>query len=292
MRLSILFFCVFISKVLFAEISYDYHYHYTNSSFLFSEPTAKTRNFILNFQNKAMVDKTMLISDSYRYPYLSIGDERYRLQNELESFLQLNHDRMLGICSLNLSWPDALDYAKKCTKSEYIKGIKLHFDHEKQSLQNPQFKKQFISLLNILKDQPLFYLIHFDFHHQPNLEARELFKIASQFQKQNFIIAHGAEENFSVLAYIGKSFKQRPSLRQNIYTELSTVFTIESFFAKNPSLVLKAWQEFGINNILFGSDFPVSSSAIALEGLKESGLSPQEIEDITQNNGHSFFDSL
>lgn len=292
MRLAILFFCIFISKALFAEVSYDFHYHYTNSSFLFSEPTAKTRNFILSFQDKAMVDKTMLISDSYRYPYLSIGDERYRLQNELESFLQLNHDRMLGICSLNLSWPDALEFAKTCTQSEFIKGVKLHFDHEKQSLQNPQFKKQFINLLTVLKDQPLFYLIHFDFHHEPNLEARALFEIASQFQKQNFIIAHGAEENFSVLAKIGESFKKNPNLRQNIYTELSTVFTIDAFFAKYPSLVIKAWREFGINNILFGSDFPVSSSAIALEGLKESGLSSTEIEDIMYNNGHSFFDSL
>ncbi len=292
--MKVLFTILFIlsSSQLLAKISYDFHYHFSDSSLFMVIPEAKTRAFILKHQNSAEVEKTMLISDSYRKPFLSSRDERYQLQQELEDFLLTNNDRMLGICSVNIDWPDVIEFATKCTQSELIKGVKLHFQYTKQSLQDPKFKARFIGVLEVLKDIPLFYLIHINFDHNPLAEAQELFSIASQYQKQNFIIAHGAEEHINVLSMLGERFSENPSLRKNIYTELSTTFTVASFYADHPQQVIKAWRKFGMSNILFGSDFPVSSATDVLKKLKQSGLHDLEIKNIMQDNGHLFFNSL
>lgn len=168
--------------------------------------------------------------------------------------MKSNQDRTLGICLVNVLWPDIIDFAKRCRESSSIGGIKLHFDYENQSMQDPKFKAQLINLLDSLKDKLLFFLIHFDYHHKPLAEAKVLFDFASKYQKQNFIIAHAAEENFEVLVQIGNEFRANPGLRQNIYTEISTVFTVERFFSLNSEKVIKAWREFGMKNVLFGSD--------------------------------------
>ncbi len=79
--MKLLFATLFILSTgqLFAQVSYDFHYHFTNSVLFISLPQAKTRVFIVSRQNSAKVDKTVLISDSYRHELQSNNDERHRL---------------------------------------------------------------------------------------------------------------------------------------------------------------------------------------------------------------------
>lgn len=258
----------------------------------------KDRDYLMQVQSEGEVERTLLISDSYRQPYKTpeqlsgAPDMRYQLQDELVRFLEENPDRFLGICSIDVTWPDVQRFVDACTDVKSIKGVKIHFRKDHLLLQNPAINTAFLKVLEALKHKPIFYLIHFDFEENALEEAKRIFEVARRFQKQNFIIAHGAERHSEVLDHLGTQFASRPELRHNVYTDVSTVFTIGDFFQNDRERVVQNWKAFGMKHLLFGSDFPISTPGVVLRELNKSGLAPREIEGIKTSNALDFFATL
>ena len=291
-------FGLIISFPLLGIISLDTHYHFTNFDFIsFFEKDARTSNYILNQLNKNQVEKVFLLSDAYRITkeyaqkQLLLGkDERVQLNQELSDEVSKQPDRLIGFCSINLEWDDYLDVFNKCKNLPGIKGIKLNPSWYNESLTSRDIFNKLKSIYELANKLDLIFLIHLKMlamsTNSSLLEFDKIFELSKEFPRTTTIIAHLAQGKLLALKLLGD--RMHAENVNNIYAEISTFF---HNFLTPPDYLSSVMNDFGIDHILFGTDFPEYTAQKTLNMLQISGLSEEIINKITIENGEKFIQS-
>lgn len=98
--------------------------------------------------------------------------------------------------------------------------------------------------------------------------------VAAAHPELRLVVAHCAVPFLDELLELGQR-------HANVYTDLSWVLPAR---AVEPARLGKFIREFGVERVMFGSDFPFFDPASALEALSETGLSDAELEQVTTGN--------
>ena len=112
-------------------------------------------------------------------------------------------------------------------------------------------------------------MIHFDFDNKQEVEA--FVKIATRAPKATFIVAH----------MMGSSMQKLPTLPKNVLIEVSGLPLAPD--NAGPFFV-QLWRGFGMERVLFGSDWPLLHPVDHLDWLKRLPLTDAERQLILVDN--------
>lgn len=220
---------------------------------------------------------TIAISEAYRIKESEIG-EKIKLRNDLNDDLNQLYGRQsnfLGLCGINLDWKDFYTEAERCLSHQRSIGIKLHMGFLDQRLN--KYVDKFRALSKLLHVKRKIMLVHFSTD-----EKTQLFgQIAKQYPSASFVVAHGAAMQGIDMYKLGELMLD--ASRKNVFIDTSAFFEMytndvdadhaektidfgkndtssvlpESFWKKSPSAI-KEWHSIGIEQVLFGTDFPLA----------------------------------
>ena len=103
--------------------------------------------------------------------------------------------------------------------------------------------------------------------------------VLEAFGRLRLVVAHLAYPYTSELAELSQAYP-------NLYTDLSFVVGTGALGGTELRDVVRG---FGVERVLFGSDFPFSDPERSLDYLSEAGLSSSELEMITRGNAEELF---
>jgi len=119
-------------------------------------------------------------------------------------------------------------------------------------------------------------------------DCEKLFNLALQAPKTKFIFAHLGGMNFRFWNIIAAARTAEGLFGENIYFDISATVAM---LADSPVKDEFVWtlRNVGVNQVLFGSDFPQYSLAKNLDALEKLGLSDAEKAAIRYENARKLF---
>jgi predicted TIM-barrel fold metal-dependent hydrolase len=172
---------------------------------------------------------------------------------------------------------DTTDELKYC-KSNGAKGIKMHLEGLGQKLSDPAIKSAFIKNAKVAGELGLVILVHAG--SQNREEALSILKITKEMPKTKFILAHMLRENYDLLGQFPLA---------NVYTDISATIVQKR---KESKKVVDALRTFGIDRVLFASDWPVIHPAETMAILESYPFNKEEFEMIRSKNAERLFGKL
>jgi hypothetical protein len=103
--------------------------------------------------------------------------------------------------------------------------------------------------------------------------------VASTFPDVQFVIAHLGQPDFDALVTLGADYA-------NVWTDLS--FALGARLV-SPEQLVTIVRAFGVERVMFGTDFPYFDPADSLNYLNDAGLADAELEAVTSGNAMRLF---
>lgn len=178
--------------------------------------------------------------------------------------------QLIAFCGIDISTEADLSGEIGFCKTAGARGLKLHLQAVKETLTNPKTRSRFETISKTAGEQGLLILVHAGL--QDPKEAEVLFEIAKAQPKTTFIFAHILGRNFATLARLAPS---------NVFVEVSAVLPL---LRHKKAEVVASLRKFGIEKVLFGSDWPVYHPTEMLAVLKSYGFSEREMNMIISEN--------
>jgi predicted TIM-barrel fold metal-dependent hydrolase len=266
---------------------------------------------LITEMNKAHVDKAIILSSAYMFgsPALDVQDEYEKVQHENDWTGQqaaLYPQRLEAYCSVNPLKDYAVDEIKRCAASKKFAGLKLHFTNSGIDLRNSDHVKKLQAIFGLVDSLRMPVTVHMRTYNK-SYGARDAgVFINDLLLKTKHIpvqVAHMAgwggydKVTDAALQVFVDAFNNGTISRGNIYFDISALLPatnelwsmdvgdIKSSQKKNwnaKAALTKKIGQIGINNILFGSDYPVISLANYIRNL-EATLGVQTTQDILKN---------
>ncbi len=224
------------------------------------------------------VDRAFVLSSAY-----SVTDQTAsQYENDYVSIETSKYpDRLYGFCGVNpmSSWSN--DEVSRCQSRGNFVGVKIHTNSPGMNLSNEDTLNRLQSIFQQANDLGWTILIH-----SGQWSVRDVLNFLSltrNFPQAKFILGHGLFEGYRnlILAYAFK--KEVPDFGKNLFMEISGLVPI---YANSPEAESLLWhmRMFGMDHVLFGSDFPIFTFSETFNSLKTLGFKPEEIEKITVSN--------
>lgn len=280
-------------------------------------------------QNKGLVAHQFIISESYLYPDPSgyykdeITEKMKEGENRRVSGFTEENPGTLGLCGANLIWEDVVDVTRKCLELKNMVGVKLHLMRSDLRQIDALRVSTFQQVVKLLNEKGGILLVHFGGHPFSDKKGfieytESLLKIAVESPKVKFVIAHSGYQQwigFNGLVLIGEYFKNHPELQRNIYADTSAVLIasaqkgaterigkndsplptdeeIQKLWSKQ-SDVVETWRQFGMDYVLFGSDFPFYDQETEVKSITLNPfLTDEEKEKILILNGNKLLEEI
>ena len=300
----------------------DFHLHLFSEIQLDLDSYRVEIERILKIQN---LKKAVLITPTYlqsRHELSLVGNNvlntpsHIRNSNLRISELISSHaGRVYGLCGESIHRDDAIQVASDCLKLPGMIGIKIRNFALDPHLNGDHFgapdtiERRFESLLRLANEKGAIILSHFSggeglFGNV--VESERLFNIVKKYPYAKLVIAHSGIQSFvglNGLAYFGDQYA-RHSIKEvprNVYIEISKTFSMAGVGVKwdpvqkkyihtanwNEALdFIHAWRKFGIDHVLYGSDFGCSSHRDdCIHNLDELDISDCPFLSIDEKNG-------
>jgi uncharacterized protein len=179
-------------------------------------------------------------------------------------------EQLIPFCGIEIA-PEAnlADEIKFCSEAG-AKGLKIHMQAARKSLMDAKVKSKFIEVVQQAGKLNLIILIHAGT--QVPQEAEVLFEIAKANSDTKFILAHMLNRNYEMLA---------THSAPNVYTDVSAI--LARVRGKETEIV-ELLRKFGIDRVLFGSDWPVYHPTEMLAVIKSYPFTKEELEKIISKN--------
>ena len=236
---------------------------------------------IVQLVDDAEIERAVLISGAYFFQ----DQERARHENEFTSQqVRAYPERFVGLCSVAPLQPWALDELEYCITSLELQGLKLHLVAENMNLTNPEHLGAVAGLLAKAAELKPGLPVLIDFNWTDDAQTFSLMNLAFANPSANIVMAHGLGHHFSELALVEIYRKVLPGGFENLYIDISA--TLFLYPPGSPPFENYMWhlRRFGTDRVLFGSDYPVSSTSETREALEGMGFTPEEQSQILQAN--------
>lgn len=187
-------------------------------------------------------------------------------------------DRLIGLCCIDPEHPDAVTEAERCLK-EGLAGLgELAFydsGFTRTSLE------KLAPLMGLCREADLPILIHTNEpvgHFYPGkspMTLQEIYRLIRTFPDNKIVLAHWGGGLF----FYHLMKKEVKTAMKNVYVD-----TAASPYLYDEKIYRIAVDVLGPEKILFGSDFPLLTPDRYLSEMRQGGLSPSEIRNISGLN--------
>ncbi len=198
-----------------------------------------------------------------QHKHMPVVDDDYVYNDYVFSMINEYPDRLLQYFWTDPNNPHLLENLQKNFEKMSFAGIKLHQCLTKFTNKDEGMKK--ISKFAIEKNIPIFiHLYNFK-------EIRRFVKLAREFPKANYIVAHMM--GFEIIARRGRDLK-------NVYFDVSTYFIISN------KRIRTAMKKFGDDKVLLGSDSPIGDRCLELniEKIRKANFTEKQKKMILGDN--------
>ena len=258
----------------------DSHVHLSSPKHFPEE--AMSSDGLIQLMNQAGVEKAFVLSSGY-----SVSDQRTaEYENDYVSAeISKYPGRLFGFCGVNplLNWSN--DEVDRCQRLGNFVGLKIHTNTSRMELSNEAHLVRLATILKQANDFGWTVLIH-----SGQWSVKDLMNfiyLTSEFPKVKFILGHGLFEGYRNLILFAAARRESPDFGKNVFLEISGLIHV---YANSPEAPNLLWhlRMFGIDRVLFGSDFPVFSFSETYDSLKRLGATDEEIEKISYGNYQAF----
>lgn len=261
---------VVLSLLLHSQLfaSADFHTHLQSSA---KEGSKFSLSHLLSALDEAGIDKAVVLSSGYRVKYYE--HEKAQAENDFINSLRLKNSRLIAFCGVPLLADWALEEIKRC-RTLGIKGIKLHPLNEGADLRNQAVLEKFRKIAEYADQEAMTILLDSDW--LDSAITTSISTIAMKNKNAKFIFAHAFFTNFRDMFALASMREFFPDYGSNLYVDISaTIFS----YRNHPERDLLEWnlRYFGLNRVLFGSDYPLTTPKKTLEALQSYTFTPKEI---------------
>lgn len=202
-----------------------------------------------------------------------------RLRNDSIISLCRRNPSFIPVCSVHpLDQDSALTEMSRLAKLG-VKIIKLHPNAQQFDVGAPE-----VSALAAKAGELHMTLLFDSYNPTDNNELGKLIMLAATHQETKFIFAHMGLVNFAQLLTI-EALKKYPWYKQNIWMDISAIAPILGNSPFHDQLIWTI-RKIGIDQFLFGSDYPIFEQAEAVHAVREMGFTFQEEEKLFYDNAN------
>ncbi|MGE0171049.1 amidohydrolase family protein [Nocardioides sp.] len=245
----------------------------------------------VNLLTSAGVEKAIVLSAAYLFQ--SYEDAKYENDYvEREAYSQ--EGRFIPFCSVRLGASWALEEVERCLTKGSMKGLKLHPVANSLDLADEESWKVLESIINrvnqLQSQLHRTFPVIIDSNWQNRKITLKFVHLSAKFPKLKFILAHALSFDRMDLEIIGFYYQALPHLPRNIYVDLSAIIV---FYEGSPDNDKFLWvlDKFGVDRVLFGSDYPVFSPQTALASLRTYKFRPHDLQGILGLNALRLWDN-
>lgn len=196
--------------------------------------------------------------------------------NFIASTVKKEPNKFIGFCGVDLNAEWAFEEINRCSEIG-LNGLKMHTLANGISLLKQENYKKVNNLINLAGSLGLKILIHGIF--SDNKESNKLIEIINNNPQTTIIVGH----------MLGNDYKSILEIKNpNAFIEISAAL-VQQYFKNNKEDVAKYLRKFGIEKVLFGSDWPVIHPSETLKVLKEYPFTKEELEKIIWKNAEKLF---
>lgn len=264
---------------------------------------------ILTLLNNARLDRAFVLSGSYILGMSGIeGPDEYNDVKKENNYVAIQSAKypegLVGFFSVNPLKDYAIKEIDRCYDELKLPGLKLHFTNSNVDLTNPEHLDKIQKLFAHAAEKGIPILVHFK-SRSPQFGKRDaeilIKEVIAKTPNLKLQIAHlggwggfdkGTEE---VISTFVEEYKNNKSLdKNNVVFDFSGIVVTEKEEMKGMlditskeqnERIAALMREWGLENIVFGSDWPYSSSANYVNNIKRLlPLSEAEIEKILSND--------
>ncbi|MEQ1878814.1 MAG: hypothetical protein ABL958_19390 [Bdellovibrionia bacterium] len=174
MKWLVLFGVLISAPVSAQTVSLDAHFH-VDRSWIFPVLFAKIDDIEREIQ-KSVAARQLLISKAYIPAYWNREPDvvayATRTNSEVNDVVARSEGRGIGVCGMDIEFPNADKILAECLALPHMKGVKFHFRAGKQSFRNPLHNRAFVRLGEIIQTRKAFVLIHLDVDENSGEEIR------------------------------------------------------------------------------------------------------------------------
>ena len=181
-------------------------------------------------------------------------------------------DRFIGFGSLHPDMENAADAVKQMMDAG-LRGVKLHPDMQLFALDEDRAFKMFESFAGQL---PL--LVHAGDKRYPYSNPHRIARMMDKFPEMKVIAAHmGGYSEW-------EEAKELLAGRKNIYVDTSS-----TMFELNDEQMMESIRAFGVEHVMFASDYPMWNPKKELEHVRRLGLAKEELKRIEWGTAAELF---
>ncbi|MCE5255289.1 MAG: amidohydrolase [Spirochaetaceae bacterium] len=259
--------------------------------------------------DEAKLNRAFVLSGSYILGMQGIeGPDEYNDVKKENNYLAVqcakNPERLIGFFSINPLKDYAIEEVDRCYDVLKLPGLKLHFTNSNVDLTNPEHLEKIQKLFAHAAKKGIPILLHFR-SRSPEFGKRDadilINDVIAKTPGLRLQIAHlggwggfdkGTEEMFT--AFI-EAYRNNPNLdKSNIVFDLSGALVTENEAMKGEldatspeqnERMVALMREWGLENIVFGSDRPFSTPANYIKNIRKFlPLSDSELDAILNND--------
>jgi uncharacterized protein len=227
-----------------------------------------------------------------RYKKIGIIVIAFKWENEKVSS---KNDSLISFCSANSKYfpicsvhPDHGEAALSELDRIYAKGVRFLKLHA--LAQGIDLKSENVGAV-VKRASDLGMVVLFDGWNPTDANMiMKIVELANKNPKGKFIIAHMGGTNFNEMVLINL-FKMYDWYHDNIWVDFSATAQI---YANSPYSEQIKWtiRKVGVNKVLFGSDYPVSTINDAIKAVESYGFSKSELDAIMYYNSKNLLESV
>ncbi|PSL49483.1 putative TIM-barrel fold metal-dependent hydrolase [Chitinophaga niastensis] len=237
-----------------------------------STERTNTLKDVLAFMSTASIVKAGIITMAQKG---NMADTR--LRNDSVIALSKKYNSLIPICSVHpMDGEEAFAEMERVHK-QGVKIIKLHPNYQRFDVAAPE-----VAALAHKAGELDMVLLFDSYSPLDGNEIGKLIMLAVGNQKAQFIFAHMGLVNFPQLLTID-ALKKYPWYKNNIWLDVSAVAPILGDSPFHDQLVW-TMRKIGIDQFLFGSDFPVFDPLAAIKSVHAMGFTQEEEKKIFYTN--------
>lgn len=209
---------------------------------------------------KAGIDKFLILSVA------TVPAQVQGINNYIASCVKKHSDRLIGFCALHPDYPDIEAEIERAVEMG-LKGIKLHPDFQRFDIDSEKACEIYRAA-----EGKLPVLFHTGDYRTGWSKPEKMAKIIDRFPDLDVIASHfggWSEWERTPEVYRGK----------NVYVDTSS-----SLYAMSPEETREMIDAFGMDHVLFGTDYPMWEMKEELERFYRIPLSEKEREKILHKN--------
>lgn len=216
----------------------------------------------------------------------------YLLENEVDAQAENDFvsdqavqtpERIYGLCGIPFYADWAEREIRRCLGKPGMKGIKLHLMGDNVDLKLGPNQLRLDNLLATAATTRPNAIVTIDHFWMDDLATTTLAQIAMKHQSLNVVLAHALVHHFRELLLIDSFFKVLPGMRKNIYIDISASSVLNARFNAETETYLKYLKSYGLDHVLFGSDYPVFTPKETTAAVRAVGFTAAELTQISTN---------